>query len=66
MDDLILKEWPPEVQRPSSLPAAETLPEMLVVFIVPDSAKVPREHVKWWGDIHAGVATQVLVWLTST
>jgi hypothetical protein len=65
MDDLILKEWLPQ-KRPRNLPEAESLPNVLVVFIVPDSAKVPREHVKWWGDIHAGIATQVLVRLTST
>jgi hypothetical protein len=60
MDDLVLS-IAPESQRPRSLPDAGKIPPILVLFIVTDSAKSLREHVKWWGDIHAGVVTQVLV-----
>ncbi|PVG00417.1 Piwi-domain-containing protein [Serendipita vermifera] len=59
MDRMVWNDFPAN-KKPLSLPAAEDVPPLLALFIVPDSAKVPREHMKWWGDIHAGIATQVL------
>lgn len=38
----------------------------LVVVIVLESDKERREEVKWWGDIHRGIITQILVGTSRT